>query len=124
MVWSIATACRPSMFKLRMINYPFVLLEDVKGIQANVCFNDQQALAVMLALKELNIRVPDDISIIGNDDIYYAKMYPILLTTIRARQQEIGIMAAEILIRNIESSTIIPIERVIIRDRIYCQTVL
>jgi DNA-binding LacI/PurR family transcriptional regulator len=68
----------------------------------------------MLALKELNIRVPDDISIIGNDDIYYAKMYPIPLTTIRAPQQEIGIMAAEILIRNIESSTIIPIERVIL----------
>jgi DNA-binding LacI/PurR family transcriptional regulator len=68
----------------------------------------------MLALKDLNIRVPDDISIIGNDDIYYAKMYPIPLTTIRAPQQEIGIMAAEILIRNIESSTIIPIERVIL----------
>jgi len=192
------------LFKLKMINYPFVLLEDVKGIQANVvaidnkkaikravkyliesghtkivhfagppqsshtqermegfryafsestlvfhndmivsigshfeecfdktldyfknrnrdhyptaivCFNDQQALAVMLALKELKIRVPDDISIIGNDDIYYAKMYPIPLTTIRAPQQEIGIMAAEILIRNIESSTIMPIERVIL----------
>jgi DNA-binding LacI/PurR family transcriptional regulator len=192
------------LFKLKMINYPFVLLEDVKGIQANVvaidnkkaikravkylidsghkkivhfagppqsshtqermegfryafsestlvfsndmiisvgshfdecfnksldyfkkrkrdnyptaivCFNDQQALAVMLALKELKIRVPDDISIIGNDDIYYAKMYPIPLTTIRAPQQEIGIMAAEILIRNIESPTILPIERVIL----------
>ncbi|MGD0591215.1 MAG: LacI family DNA-binding transcriptional regulator [Bacteroidota bacterium] len=192
------------LFKLKMINYPFVLLEDIKGIQANVvaidnkkaikravkylidsghtkivhfagppqsshtqermegfryafsestlvfhndmiisvgshfeecfdktleyfknrnrdnyptaivCFNDQQALAVMLVLKELNIRVPDDISIIGNDDINYAKMYPIPLTTIRAPQQEIGIMAAEILIRNIESSTIIPIERVIL----------
>jgi len=68
----------------------------------------------MLALKELNIRVPDDISIIGNDDIYYAKMFPIPLTTIRAPQQEIGIMAAEILIRNIESPTILPIERVIL----------
>jgi LacI family transcriptional regulator len=192
------------LFKLKMINYPFVLLEDVKGIQANVvaidnkkaikravkylidsghtkivhfagppksshtqermegfryafsestlvfhndmivsvgshfeeyfdktleyfknrnrdnyptaivCFNDQQALAVMLALQELNIRIPEDISIIGNDDIYYAKMYPIPLTTIRAPQQEIGIMAAEILIRNIESSTIMPIERVIL----------
>ena len=68
----------------------------------------------MLALKELNIRVPDDISIIGNDDIYYARMFPIPLTTIRAPQQEIGIMAAEILIRNIESPTILPIERVIL----------
>ena len=192
------------LFKLKMINYPFILLEDVKGIQANVvaidnlkaikkavkyliesghtkivhfagppqsshtqeriegfrdafsesplvfnkemivsigsrheesfgntlkyfknrsrddyptaivCFNDQQALAVMTALKELNIHVPDDISIIGNDDIYYAKIYPVPLTTIRAPQYEIGRKAAEILIRNIESSTLLPPERIVL----------
>jgi DNA-binding LacI/PurR family transcriptional regulator len=81
---------------------------------AIVCFNDQQALAVMTALKELNIRVPDDISIIGNDDIYYAKIYPVPLTTIRAPQHEIGRRAAEILLRNIESSTLLPPERVVL----------
>jgi LacI family transcriptional regulator len=192
------------LFKLKMINYPFVLLEDVKGIQANVvaidnlkaikkavkyliesghkkivhfagppssshtqeriegfrhafsestlafhkdmiipvgshyeecfnktldyfkdknkedyptaivCFNDLQALAVMSALRELSINVPDDISIIGNDDIYYAKIYPVPLTTIRAPKREIGRKAAEILIRNIESSTLLPVERVVL----------
>ena len=192
------------LFKLKMINYPFVLLEDIKGIKANVvaidnqkaimqavkylidaghtrivhfagppssshtqeridgfrqafsestlvynkdmivsagckytesfgktleyfkhkkpknyptaivCFNDRQALAVMMALKELNIRVPDDISVIGNDDIEYAKFYPIPLTTIRAPQQEIGRKAAEILIRNIEAPKQLPIEKVIL----------
>jgi LacI family transcriptional regulator len=81
---------------------------------AIVCFNDQQALAVLTALKELNIRVPDDISIIGNDDIYYAKTYPIPLTTIRAPQQEIGKWAAEILIRNIESSVPLPPEHIVL----------
>ncbi|HRS52100.1 MAG TPA: LacI family DNA-binding transcriptional regulator [Candidatus Marinimicrobia bacterium] len=192
------------LFKLKRINYPFVLLEDVKGIQANVvaidnlsaiktavkylidnghtkivhfagppqsshtqeriegfrhafsesplifnknliisigsrheeaygntmnyfknrsredyptaivCFNDQQALAVMTALKELNIRIPEDISIIGNDDITYAKIYPVPLTTIRAPQHEIGYKAAEILIRNIESTTAIPNEKIVL----------
>jgi len=195
------------LFKLKMINYPFVLLEDVKGIQANVvainnlkaikkavkylmdsghtkivhfagppqsshtqeriegfrhafsesplvfdkemivsigshydesfaksidyfknksredyptaivCFNDQQALAVMTALRELNIQVPDDISIVGNDDIYYAKIYPVPLTTICAPQKEIGRRAAEILIRNIESPTILPVERVVLETK-------
>jgi DNA-binding LacI/PurR family transcriptional regulator len=81
---------------------------------AIVCFNDHQALAVMMALKELSIRVPDDISIIGNDDIYYAKIYPTSLTTIRAPQHDIGTKAAEILIRNIESSTLMAVERVIL----------
>ena len=55
-----------------------------------------------MALKELNIRVPEDISIIGNDDIYYAKIYPVPLTTIRAPQDEIGRRAAEILIRKVK----------------------
>lgn len=68
----------------------------------------------MMALKELDIRVPEDISIVGNDDIYYAKIYPVPLTTIRAPQEEIGRRAAEILIRNIESSTLLPIERVVL----------
>jgi LacI family transcriptional regulator len=81
---------------------------------AIVCFNDQQALAVMAALKELRIQVPNDISIIGNDDIDYAKMYPVPLTTIRAPQHEIGRRAAEILIRNIESSTLLPPEHIIL----------
>ena len=81
---------------------------------AIVCFNDQQALAVMTALKELNILVPDDISIVGIDDIYYAKIYPVPLTTICAPQKEIGRKAAEILIRNIESPTILPVERVVL----------
>lgn len=81
---------------------------------AIVCFNDMQALAVMTALKEMNIRIPDDISVIGNDDIYYAKIYPVPLTTIRAPQHEIGRQAAEILIRNIESTKLLPVERVVL----------
>lgn len=81
---------------------------------AIVCFNDMQALAVMTALRELNIKIPEEISIVGNDDIYYAKIYPVPLTTIRAPQHEIGKKAAEILIRNIESSKILPVERVVL----------
>jgi len=79
---------------------------------AIVCFNDLQALAVMTALRDLNIKVPKDISIIGNDDIHYAEIYSVPLTTIRSPQKEIGRKAAEILIRNIESPALAPIERI------------
>lgn len=192
------------LFKLKMINHPFVLLEEVKGIQANVvainnlravkkavkylidgghkkivhfagppqsshtqeriegfrdafsestsvfnrdmivsigshhdevfpktleyfknlnrdqyptaivCFNDHQALAVMMALKVLNISVPRDVSIVGNDDIDHAKIYPVPLTTIRTPQLEIGRKAAEILIRNIEAPELLPVEKVVL----------
>jgi LacI family transcriptional regulator len=85
---------------------------------AIVCFNDQQAFAVMAALQELGIKVPDDVSIIGNDDIYYAKIYPVPLTTIRAPQHEIGRMAAEILIDNIESTKVLPNKRVLLETEL------
>ena len=81
---------------------------------AIVCFNDLQALAVMTALRDLNIKVPKDISIIGNDDIHYAELYSVPLTTIKAPKREIGQKAAEILINNIESSNLIPIERIVL----------
>jgi len=81
---------------------------------AIVCFNDLQALAVMTALRNLNIKVPKDISIIGNDDIHYAGIYSIPLTTIKSPKREIGQKAAEILIRNIESPNLIPIERIVL----------
>lgn len=81
---------------------------------AIVCFNDQQALGVIMALREARIRIPEDISIVGNDDIYYASMYPIPLTTIKAPQHEIGRKAAEILIRMIESATPFQPERVVL----------
>jgi LacI family transcriptional regulator len=196
------------LFKLKRLNYPFVLLEDVKGIQANVvaidnlkaikkvvtylinsghtkivhfagpqhsshtqeridgfrhaysestlvfrddmivplgshseecvsrakkyfrskrrreyptaivCFNDQQAIAVITALTDLSIRVPDDISVIGNDDISYASKCPVPLTTVRAPQHEIGVKAAEILIRHIESTSLLPPERVVLETEL------
>jgi len=89
-------------------------LEPVDFPTAIVCFNDHQALAVMNALEELKIRIPQDISLVGIDDIYYAQMYPIPLTTIRAPQMEIGMKAAEILIRNIEASHLLPVEHVVL----------
>jgi LacI family transcriptional regulator len=78
---------------------------------AIVCFNDHQALAVMTALGELQIKIPEEISLVGIDDIYYAQVYPVPLTTIRAPQREIGMRSAEILIRNIESTHLLPVER-------------
>ena len=68
----------------------------------------------MTVLKELNISVPEEISIVGNDDIFFAKSYPTPLTTIRAPKEEIGRKAAEILIRNIESKAPLPEERVVL----------
>ncbi len=81
---------------------------------AIVCYNDLVAFGVMAALTEMNIKTPDEISIIGNDDIPFSRHIPLQLTTIRAPMLELGRRAAEILINNIESPEPLPIENVVL----------
>lgn len=81
---------------------------------AIICYNDLVALGVMAALTEMNIRVPDEISVVGNDDIPFSRHIPVDLTTIRAPIRELGKKAAEILIKNIESSVPLSIENVVL----------
>ncbi len=81
---------------------------------AIVCYNDLVALGVMSALSEMNIRVPDEISIVGNDDIPFSTHVPVDLTTIRAPLFELGSKAAEILINRVESPAPLPIENIIL----------
>lgn len=71
---------------------------------AVTCYNDLVAIGLMKALRSLDLRVPDDISVIGYDDIRMADYLPIPLTTVRVPQIEMGAKAAELLIRQIEGA--------------------
>jgi DNA-binding LacI/PurR family transcriptional regulator len=68
----------------------------------------------MAALSEMNIMVPDQISVIGNDDIPFSRHVPVQLTTVHAPMFELGRKATEILIRNIESPAPLPIENIVL----------
>ncbi len=64
---------------------------------AVICANDQMALGVMHALALEGIRVPEDVSVIGYDDIpEAAHVYP-PLTTIRQDFRRVGSLAVEVL---------------------------
>ena len=88
-----------------------------KGIDSNmfpmavVCYNDISALGLISALHKLNIDVPNQVSIIGNDDIEFARHWSPALTTIHSPLEELGEKAAEVLIRHIEADQILPIEK-------------
>jgi DNA-binding LacI/PurR family transcriptional regulator len=82
---------------------------------AIVCYNDLVALGVISALNEMNIKIPDEISVVGNDDIPFARHIPVQLTTIRAPMFELGRKATEILIKNIESPKPLQIENVVFK---------
>lgn len=58
-------------------------LEELPPASAYVASNDQMALGTILALKERGLRVPDDVSVTGVDDIPEAAFFDPPLTTLR-----------------------------------------
>jgi DNA-binding LacI/PurR family transcriptional regulator len=68
--------------------------------------SDTQALGVIAAARELGLRVPDDLSVIGYDDIEAADY--VGLTTVRQQLFESGRRGAEILLSEIEGRSAQP----------------
>jgi DNA-binding LacI/PurR family transcriptional regulator len=74
-------------------------------VTAIFCGNDPMALGVMRALAEHGLRVPDDISIVGFDDIPEAGYYLPPLTTVRQDFGEVGRQALNALIDRMSGAT-------------------
>lgn len=60
---------------------------------AIVCANDHTAARLMHTLLELGNRIPEDIALVGIDDLEYAKLLPVPLTTFRQPTRAIGAAA-------------------------------
>jgi LacI family transcriptional regulator len=72
------------------------------------CYNDLVALGVLRALAELGIRVPDDVSVIGFDDLAIVDYLAVPLTSVHVPKHEMGRRATEILIQHIEAREALP----------------
>ncbi|MEM7277118.1 MAG: LacI family DNA-binding transcriptional regulator [Pseudomonadota bacterium] len=59
------------------------------------CMNDQMAIGAIIESRSMNIRVPEDVSIIGCDDIELAALIEPSLTTLRPPDEAMGRAAAE-----------------------------
>jgi LacI family transcriptional regulator len=66
--------------------------------------NDLMALGAMLAMREENLRIPEDVALIGLDDIPAAKLVHPSLTTMTQMQEDIGRIAAEMIFERIEGT--------------------
>ncbi|AGC69697.1 HTH-type transcriptional repressor PurR [Thermoclostridium stercorarium subsp. stercorarium DSM 8532] len=80
------------------------MLKQKKKYTAVIALNDLIACGVIAGLKQNNIRVPDDISVIGFDDIPNSVMISPQLTTIRLFGEVIGQRAAQMIIDSFESN--------------------
>lgn len=71
------------------------LLDQDPEIDAVFASNDQMALGALQAARRLGLRIPDDLGIIGFDDIPEAAYFYPSLTTIRQDAKELGAMAVD-----------------------------
>jgi GntR family transcriptional regulator, arabinose operon transcriptional repressor len=67
-----------------------------------VCANDRTAGQLMLVLLAAGCRIPDDIRIVGVDDVEYASLLPVPLTTVRQPCRDIGEAAMAAMLARIE----------------------
>lgn len=72
-----------------------------------VC-NDMMAMGAINAAHEMGIQIPDDVSLIGYDDIHIAKFMTPPLTTIHQPKHSLGKAAVETLLKKLEKETTEP----------------
>jgi DNA-binding LacI/PurR family transcriptional regulator len=71
---------------------------------ALVCYNDELALGALSTLSQSNIPVPDQMSVVGNDDIKHARHWNPALTTVRVPRSQLAREAVEMIHGYIENS--------------------
>jgi LacI family transcriptional regulator len=89
------------------LGYPFAkqLLDRKQPFTALFAYNDISAIGAICAFQESGIRVPEDISVVGFDDIQTAAYMTPPLTTVRQPLKKMGEIAARTLLEQIEEST-------------------
>lgn len=80
------------------------LLTATPDITAIFCASDLMALGVIAAAKKLGRHIPDDLSVVGYDDILLASYATPKLTTIAQNKVEMGYQAANLLISMLEGT--------------------
>ncbi len=78
------------------------ILSNKKPFTALFAFNDISAIGAIRALQEVGLRVPEDVSVLGFDDVYAAAFHNPALTTIRQPLFEMGKLAAQTLLKRLD----------------------
>ena len=92
------------------------ILSAQEPITALYCEDDIMALTVYKRLQERGVKIPEQIAIIGHDGLDMIKMLHPQITTIEQPRYEMGKLAAEILIEQIEQGT--PPRNVVLQPRL------
>lgn len=74
------------------------------GVTAAQCANDLIALSLRSVCLESGIGIPDDLAIIGYDDVEEAASLPVPLSTVRQPQYELGVTAARLILDHVDDA--------------------
>lgn len=81
-------------------------------------WDDRLAVSAIKAIREARLRIPEDVAVVGYDDIEIAAyLYP-PLTTVRQPSHQIGEIAARILLNKLESETSPSIQKIVLKPEL------
>jgi DNA-binding LacI/PurR family transcriptional regulator len=72
------------------------------------CTNNMMALGALAAIQEIGLVCPEEISLLGFDDFYWATLLRPRLTVVRQPAREVGMIAARMLIDHLEGRPSVP----------------
>jgi DNA-binding LacI/PurR family transcriptional regulator len=98
------------------------LLGSGEVFTALFAFNDISAIGAIQALREAGRRIPDDVSVVGFDDIQSAAFQNPALTTVRQPLREMGKLAAETLLQRIAAPPEAPyLKEIVVQPELVCR---
>lgn len=82
------------------------LLAAGEGLDALLCYNDLVAAGALQACAAKGRRVPEDVAVVGFDDIAFARMFTPPLTTLNVPKYDLGVNAMRILLDRISGRNV------------------
>ncbi|WP_276352974.1 GntR family transcriptional regulator [Cohnella caldifontis] len=103
-VLSFDTATKPDL----SANLEKFLHDHSDGLTAIVCYNDEVGLELIQVCRRMGISIPDELSIIGQDNSYIAKSANMKLATLTHPQERMGRDAADWIIKRLQGKRDLP----------------
>ena len=100
---SLVVDCEFSTSKMMMLGGELAMRKDITAVFATA---DILAAGIMSGLQQAGRMVPRDISVVGFDDINWARMTMPMLTTVHQDAEEKGRIAAECMVKLLEKKTV------------------
>jgi LacI family transcriptional regulator len=93
-------------------------LKNKKDLQALFVWDDKLAIGARLAVREMNLRVPEDIAIVGYNNIDISQFQSPPLTTVELSGVDIGAKAAQTLMEKIKLGSKSELKQIIIKPKL------